>query len=71
MSHRTEREIVLAFLYQQREAEGNLNANIDHVERGRIRVMELARRYSWTWDEIGDALGIKGDTARKQYERGL
>jgi hypothetical protein len=58
MSQRTETEIATELLTIQ-------------VHRGRVRTIELARRYGMSWELIGHALGISGDTARKQYERGL
>lgn len=71
MAQRTEREIARELLRLQRHAEAAHSETAEHLERGRLRTIELARRYALSWEEIGAELMVKGNTARMQYERGL
>lgn len=71
MAHRSETEIARELLRIQATAELRHDETAEALERGRLRTIELARRYDIGWDEIGNLLGIKGNTARMQYERGL
>jgi hypothetical protein len=71
MSQRTETEIATELLTIQAAVELHHQRHAEQVHRGRVRTIELARRYGMSWELIGHALGISGDTARKQYERGL
>lgn len=70
MAHRTERDIAEELLRIQHRAEQSHTATVEALRLGRVRTVELARRYGVPWQTIGDYFDMTADAARIAYSRG-